>query len=138
MKTKLFKRMATLLMACIMLFAFSATAFASENFSEATSLEEKVMPRGSSSVPAGGQVEIEVGSVNIFNTTPTLTIVTASTATSGNIKWILCKGSNQVYDGYLGVNNMLERPVSLATGSYTLKVTNLSNRAVTVSASFTK
>lgn len=77
---------------------------------------ETVMPRGSSSVPAGGQVEIEVGSVNIFNTTPTLTIVTASTATSGNIKWILYKGSNQSHDGYLGVNDIIQRPVSLATG----------------------
>lgn len=144
MKNRLFKRMVALLMSCIMLFAFSAMAYAAEPVEENMEYcveEVQIIPRGSTIIPAYGSATIDVISVR-GSKTGKLTIVTASKAPDSNtITWDFVNATysnNRVSHGNTGVNDMYESPLSitLTTGDYKLVVKNNASKDTIVHAYF--
>ncbi len=126
MKTNLFKRMSALFIACMMLFLFSTTAFAANNF-----ITESV------SIPSNSTQTIKIGSLSTGHT-GTFRIQSSGSDSNGTFSWKINKGSNPVFkSGTTYVNDtFVQNYYYLDAGTYYATITNNSSRAITVIVTF--
>lgn len=126
MKAKLFKRIGLLFLACMMLFAFSTTAFAADTF-----ITESV------SVPSNSTTTIKVGTLSSGHT-GSFQIQSSGSDSDGTFNWSINKGSNPAFmSGTTYVNDTFVRNYYyMAAGTYYATITNNSSRAITITVTF--
>lgn len=140
MKIKSFKRIGTLVLACMMwvcmCFSMYTTASAAEIVPEKTIIETSVTPHdGANTVYPGNTLTLNLGSVSGY-ANATLTFVTASEASSGTLSWKLYCSGVKIKSGTVGVNDMQEYTMLLSAGTYTVEITNTASQKVSAFAYF--
>ena len=148
MKTKLFKRIVSFSLACMMVFAFSTTAFAAgidEQNASAKVIDVANNKNGiavladravTGSASAWGTVTLWPNLSSYVGVTKTIRIVTQSSG-NGGVDIELYKGNTLKSDGnwYMGTNDAGEWRFTLpSSGSYRLVVHNNSGSTVYVTA----
>lgn len=135
MKTKLFKRVGTLILACVMCLSFCTTAFATE--STVTVDENSIMPRENhAEIQPNESVTFTLGTLTAETNNPKITFITASKAAGPNIPWRLRNATynhDNVANGTVGVNTMHTETIwGLSRGRYEIIITNTAAKPVTV------
>lgn len=119
MKTKLFKRIGTLILACVMCLSFFTTAFAMEYSRDVT-------------IGAGETVDIRMGFTE--SKTATVRVSSDSNWTRGTISWSVHKEGEPAFmscTSNIG-DSFSQGGIYLERGTYYVKVTNNSSRSVKV------
>lgn len=141
MKTKLFKRIGSLLLVCVMCFGLCSTTFAAESdgaFEIETVEENNASQRnGHGEVSVGGTLNISLGTLSNTVAGKKITFITASKAADGNkLNWVLYRNGREHTSGTVLVNEMKTITLDLSSGSYTVGFTNTAPKPVTVYAYF--